>query len=191
MVLAHQHVSVCESSQTQVMWDGLFVCVCAHVLSESVCVRTCFHVHVSGCEDIAHCLEWRWLSWQRPLSSVSAQYPRCPAGQWLSTGTHIDTVSNMQREWFSVPRTKWVVYLGLLYNKNNRINTSACPKIPTNQSQCPVLTAGESPAPQRQPCALPLPGGWSHAIRAASHQRDCRRTQTGDTGESSSSSALF
>lgn len=55
MVLAHQHVSVCESPQTQVMLDGLFVC--AHVLSESVCVRTGFHVHVSGCEDIAHCLE--------------------------------------------------------------------------------------------------------------------------------------
>ncbi|TMS20728.1 Sec1 family domain-containing protein 2 [Larimichthys crocea] len=47
------------------------------------------------------------------------------------------------------------------------------------------LSDGEPPAPQRQPSALPLPGRRSHTLRASSHQRGCRRTQTGDPGAGS------
>lgn len=53
-----------------------------------------------------------------------------------------------------------------------------------DQSQSPVFTAGDSPSSQRQPFALHLPGGRSHALRAPSHQGHCDHTQTRKPGES-------
>lgn len=55
-----------------------------------------------------------------------------------------------------------------------------------DQSQCPVLTLGDSSTSQRQPSAHHLPGWWSHTLRAPSHQRDCYGTQTRKSGESAS-----
>lgn len=55
-----------------------------------------------------------------------------------------------------------------------------------DQSQCPILTLGDSSASQRQPSSHHLSGWWSHALRAPSHQRDCYSTQTGRSGESAS-----
>lgn len=53
-----------------------------------------------------------------------------------------------------------------------------------SQSLCPVSAAGDSSTSQRQPPALRLHGGRSHALRAAAHPRGCGLTQAGKPGES-------
>lgn len=53
----------------------------------------------------------------------------------------------------------------------------------SSQSQPPVPSAGDSSTSQRQPPALHLHGGRSHALGAAAHPRAGRLTQTGQPGE--------
>lgn len=53
----------------------------------------------------------------------------------------------------------------------------------TDQSQCPVLTPGESSTSQRQPSAAPLCGRRRRTLGASPHQRGRHHAETRDAGE--------
>lgn len=70
------------------------------------------------------------------------------------------------------------------WNESSRFGKRDSDGEQISQSLCPVSAAGDSSTSQRQPPALRLHGGRSHAVWAAAHPRGCGLTQAGKPGES-------